>query len=196
MPAGETFFERHCWKDMNQKEVAAGRIIEMKYRLHEGNADGPLMEEMDEQWPLKFLFGSGAMMPVFEENIGALAEGNSFAFRIAAADAYGAHDPGRIHQLFFEDLEENPMYPFDLWDADDLIQLRGKDGVVHAGRVLEKHKQYVVVDCNHALAGKDLWFEGQILFVREARTDELEANRYIEPNGFRSHSTLRKPPNR
>lgn len=176
-------------------DIGPGKIIELKYTLRENDANGELLEEMDEQWPLKFLFGSGAMLPVFEENLSPLREGQRFAFSIKAADAYGEHDNDQVVQVFLDDLEENPRYPFDNYEVNDLIQLQTRKGEQHAGRITEIGKDYFVVDCNHAMAGKDLWFEGQILHIREARKDEIEANRYIEPNGFRSHSTLREPPN-
>ena len=52
-----------------------------------------------------------------------------------------------------------------------------------------------MVDTNHAMAGLDLFFEGQVLNVRKARQDELIHKRYIEPNGIRSDSRLSEPPN-
>ena len=180
---------------IQEKKVGEGKIIELKYMLFEGGPDGELLELMDEQWPLKFLFGSGVMLPVFEENLSPLSEGQKFKFLIAAADAYGEREASQIVQLFKEDLEENPRYPFDNYEEEDLVQFVTTDGKKYAGKIIEKRENDFVVDCNHALAGKDLWFEGQILFIREARADEIEANRYIEPNGFRSHSTLRLPPN-
>ncbi len=180
---------------MEVRKVGKGKIIEIKYQLRQGNAQGELLEEMDEQWPMKWLFGSGAMLPVFEENLSPLREGQQFAFGIASADAYGNHDQGQIKQVFTDELQENPRYPFDNYEVDDLIQMNTNEGEAFAGKIIEKGENYFVVDCNHAMAGVDLWFEGQILFIRDAREDELEANRYIEPNGFRSHSTLRKPPN-
>lgn len=179
----------------NTSHVGPGKIIELKYTLREHDAQGEILEEMDEQWPLKFLFGSGAMIPVFEENLSPLREGQRFAFPIKAADAYGEHNTDQVVQVFIDDLQENPRYPFGNYEVDDLIQLQTRKGKQHAGRITEIGKNYVVVDCNHAMAGKNLWFEGQVLHVREARKDELEANRYIEPNGVRSHSTLREPPN-
>lgn len=176
-------------------QVGPKKIIELKYILREGNASGEVLEEMNEHWPLKFLFGSGAMLPVFEENLSPLSEGQLFAFPIKAVDAYGEHDASQVIQVFLDELEENPRYPFSNYEVDDLIQLQTRKGEQHAGRITEIGTNYFVVDCNHAMSGKDLWFEGQILFIRDARKDELEANRYIEPNGFRSHSTLREPPN-
>jgi FKBP-type peptidyl-prolyl cis-trans isomerase SlyD len=44
------------------------------------------------------------------------------------------------------------------------------------GRVVEVNqaKGYVKMDFNHPLAGKDLHFEGTVLSVRDATSEELE----------------------
>ena len=177
------------------RKVGPGKIIEMKYTLRKGGKTGEVMEVMDEQWPLKFLFGEGMMLPVFEEYLLTMSEGQQFEFSLAPEDAYGQHDLSQVIQLFRDDLELSDRHPYEDIDAGDYLQLTTTSGSGHAGKVMEKTDQYLVIDCNHALAGMTLHFEGQILFIREARHDELEAGRYIEPNGFRSHSTLRLPPN-
>lgn len=165
--------------------VGPGKVVEVKYTLREQTADGAIIEVMDEQWPLCFLFGAGAMLPVFEENLGPLHSGARFEFRIAAADAYGAHDPNQVVQLFLDDINVDPRYPFENHEVGDFVQLNTADGRSVAGVMQQCNKRFIVVDCNHVMAGKDLWFEGQILFIREARADELLAQRYIEPSGVR-----------
>lgn len=166
---------------MNELEqVGPGKVVEVKYILREGGPKGPTLEIMDEQWPLRFLFGAGAMLPVFEENLSPLISGQRFAFRLAAEDAYGRRDAGQIVQLFRDEIEEDHRYPFENHEVGDYVQLNTADGRQIAGRMEQCNERYIVVDCNHALAGKDLWFEGQILFIREARADELLAGRYIE----------------
>jgi len=179
----------------SMKKVGEGKIIEMKYVLRKGDKTGEVMEVMDEQWPLKFLFGEGMMLPVFEEYLLTMHEGQQFEFTLAPEDAYGQHDPNQVIQLFKDDLKLSDRHPYEDIDAGDFLQMHTQNGQVHAGKVIEKTDAYIVIDCNHALAGMALHFEGQILFIREARKDELDAGRYIEPNGFRSHSTLRLPPN-
>lgn len=160
--------------------IAPGKVVELKYTLREGGPDGPVLEIMDEQWPLRFLFGAGTMLPVFEENLSPLRSGQRFAFRIAAADAYGAHHSDQVVQIFRDELVEDHRYPFENYAVGDFVQLNTQSGKPLAGKLKQVDAAYVVVDCNHAMAGKDLFFEGQILFVREATSDEKAAGRYIE----------------
>ncbi len=166
------------------EQVGPGKVIELKYTLRDGGKDGEVLEVMDEQWPLRFLFGAGAMLPVFEENLGVLVSGQRFAFPIAAADAYGAHDPSQVVQVFRDDLHDDHRYPYSNYEPGDFVQLHTEKGKV-AGILKLVTERYIVVDCNHAMAGRDLWFEGQVLFVRNARPDELLAGRYIEESGVR-----------
>ncbi len=167
------------------QRVGPGKVIELKYILREGEANGEVLEIMDEQWPLRFLFGAGAMLPVFEENLSPLVSGQRFHFRIAAEDAYGLHDSSQVVQVFTDTIEEDHRYPIAIHEVGDYVQLSTAQGAHYAGVIKQRTEQYIVVDCNHAMAGKDLWFEGQVLFVREARADELLAGRYIEPSGIR-----------
>lgn len=180
---------------MDEKRVGPGKIIEMKYELREDDANGQVLEIMDEQWPLKFLFGKGTMLPVFEEYLGVLEEGQQFEFTLAPEDAYGQHDIDQVVMVYKDELVLSDRHPYEMLDAGDYVQLQTVEGKKLTGEIKDKTDQFLVVDCNHSMAGKKLHFKGQILFVRPARADEMEAGRYIEPNGFRSHSTLREPPN-
>lgn len=166
------------------ERVGPGKVVEIKYTLRDGGKDGEVLEVMDEQWPLRFLFGVGAMLPVFEENLGVLLSGQRFAFPIAAADAYGDRDPGQVVQVFRDDIHLDHRYPYANYEPGDFVQLHTEKGNV-AGTLQQVTDGYIVVDCNHAMAGRDLWFEGQVLFVRDARPDELLAKRYIEESGVR-----------
>ena len=178
---------------MELKQVAPGKIVEMKYELRD--EQGSTLEVMDEQWPLKFLFGEGAMLPAFESELLGLEEGMRFEFTLNPEQAYGVKDPNQQVKVFRNDLQLGERYPYETLDVEDHVQLITTSNEQYAGMIIEKHDDYLVVDCNHAMAGKTLHFTGQILFIRDARKDEAEAKRYIEPNGFRSHSPLTEPPN-
>lgn len=177
------------------KTVGPNQIIEIKYILREANAQGEIHEVMDENWPFKFLFGAGALLPEFENQLEGLAEGQMFEFTIPAEKAYGQPDVEKKVQVFLDEIEENHRYPIDNYEEGDNISLVTKDKRSFVGTIEQLTDQYMVVDGNHAMVGKNLHFVGQILNIRDARKDELEHNRYIEPNGFRSNSTLTEPPN-
>ncbi|MEM9024032.1 MAG: hypothetical protein AAGB22_09840 [Bacteroidota bacterium] len=175
--------------------IEDGYIVEIKYELRDGGPEGETLELMSEEWPLKFLFGAGAMLPAFEANLRGLEEGQPFQFLLQARDAYGPHEPEQVVQVFLDEIAEDPHYPINRYETGDLITLNTEEGKVISGSIQQITDRYLLVDCNHSMAGKDLHFSGQVLHIREARWDERQAQRYIEPNGFRSHSTLRQPPN-
>jgi FKBP-type peptidyl-prolyl cis-trans isomerase SlyD len=176
-------------------KVQSGCIIEVKYILRKDNEKGEILEIMDEHWPFKFLFGSGILLPTFEQNLEALEDGMHFKFSLSAEEAYGKHDVSKIVQVFKEDIEEDHRYPIDNYEAGDFVNLSLGSAQQVSGVIHKIAKDYILVDGNHAMAGIDLHFEGQILNVRQAREDELLNSRYIEPNGIRSHSRLSEPPN-
>lgn len=173
------------------KVIDKDKIVELKYVLREGGANGTVMEVMDEHWPLKFYFGSGQMLPSFEENLVGTPEGSAFEFTLPAADAYGLLDPSLIKEYSYQDLPESERFPNKEFEAGDRLVFDMGTADERLGTVSEVLKGSVLIDFNHALAGKDLHFSGQVLYIREPRKEELVAKRYIEPNGIRSDSRLR-----
>jgi FKBP-type peptidyl-prolyl cis-trans isomerase SlyD len=169
-------------------------IVELKYELREGGCGGELLEMMDEHWPLKFYFGGGSMLPAFESHLAGLAEGDAFAFTLQASEAYGDIKPDLIRVIPMAALEQDPMFNPDQLEPGEILLLRDTDGREVSGLVTEVLPNGFLVDFNHALAGKSLHFSGNILYIREPRTEERQYKRYIEPNGIRSNSRLSDGP--
>jgi FKBP-type peptidyl-prolyl cis-trans isomerase SlyD len=168
------------------RTVREKHIIELKYILREKNEQGQVLEIMDENWPLKFLFGSGAMLPAFENNLFGTPEGAHFNFTLKAEQAYGKPDPRKFIQVFKDDIIENQRYPLDNFEVSDYVSIQTHKGENLNGKLVEVNQHYWVIDCNHAMAGLDLHFSGQVLFIKPASNEEIALNRYIEPNGFKS----------
>lgn len=176
-------------------KVQENRIVEIKYTLRKEGPNGEILEVMDEQWPFKFLFGAGVLLPAFEQHLKSLEERHPFSFTLTAEEAYGEPDPKKVAQVFKDEIVEDHRYPLDNYEEGDLINLTLANGKTISGKISEIKDDYILVDGNHVMAGFDLHFEGQVLNVRKARTDELIHKRYIEPNGIRSDSRLSEPPN-
>lgn len=172
------------------KKIAADQIVELKYTLREGGENGNVLEIMDEHWPLKFYFGGGSMLPAFEKQLEGLSEGQSFDFTLSPAEAYGNLDPANIEEIALEEIPESERFPFKDFEKGDRLVFNMGEDEEKIGTISEVLDHSVLVDFNHALAGKDLHFSGQVLYIREPRADEATAKRYIEPNGIRSDSRL------
>lgn len=158
-------------------------IITIAYDLREGHSKGQLLERMDPNWPFKFYFGSGKLLPAFEEQLRGLEEGESFAFTLSPEDAYGPVEEGNIIDVprsAFQALGENALI------AGNYVTLTDDLGDAHNGKIMSWTDDQVRVDFNHEMAGRTLHFSGVVLHIREATIDEHIRKNYIEEDGVRN----------
>ncbi len=161
-------------------------IVTLTYEVRDGDPSGPLLERMDVNYPFKFMFGVGKMLPAWERRIFGLKSGMGFAFKLDPEDAYGV--PSKAHilkmplQLFQNEREQ--IDPALLVEGQ-FVTLTDGDGKAVNAKILRWDDQEVTLDANHALAGKTLFFSGAVLDVRKPTVDELIQKRFIDLGGVR-----------
>lgn len=163
--------------------VEEQNIVTIAYELKERNAKGPLLERMDPNWPFKFYFGNGKLLPAFEEHLRGLGEGDRFEFTLSPEEAYGPVEEGNIIEVprsAFQGLGDNVLI------ADNYVTLTDDLGDAHNGKILSWTDEKVKVDFNHEMAGRILHFSGVVLHIREATLDEHIRKNYIEEDGVRN----------
>lgn len=158
-------------------------IITITYELREENADGPVVEVMDANWPFKFYFGSGKLLPAFEGHLLGLEEGDTFHFTLSPTEAYGQVLDSEIIDLPMDLFENNPE---SILEEGKYITVTDDQGGQHNGKILSWTNRTVKVDFNHVMAGKTLHFSGVILQVRPATVNELIRKCYIKEDGVRN----------
>ncbi|MBB4080033.1 FKBP-type peptidyl-prolyl cis-trans isomerase SlyD [Lewinella aquimaris] len=162
-------------------------IVTMTYEVRDGGPSGTLLERMDVNYPFKFMFGTGRMLPAWERRIFGLKSGMGFSFLLAPDDAYGKVSPDHVLEapisIFYNEREQ--IEP-GLLERGQYITLTDSNGKAVNAKVIDWDDKIVTLDANHALAGKTLFFSGAILNVREATVDELVRKQYIEEGGVRS----------
>jgi FKBP-type peptidyl-prolyl cis-trans isomerase SlyD len=148
--------------------VKSNSVVSLTYELHTTNEEGQqvFVEKADEQNALVFLYGTGMMLPKFEEHLAGLNVGDEYSFELSAEDGYGAIDPGA-----FADLPKEMFKEVDLPSVGDVIPLQDNEGNHFRAGVTAVHDDTIAVDLNHPMAGKNLIFSGKILSVREATPD-------------------------
>ncbi len=161
-------------------------IVTMTYEVRDGGPSGTLLERMDVNYPFKFMFGTGRMLPAWERRIFGLKSGMGFSFVLSPDDAYGQPNDGHIlHapiRIFYNEREQ--IEP-GLLEKGQYVTLTDADGKDVNAKVIDWNEETVTLDANHALAGKTLFFSGAILDVRKASVDELIRKQYIEEGGVR-----------
>ncbi|CAN5255369.1 FKBP-type peptidyl-prolyl cis-trans isomerase [soil metagenome] len=158
-------------------------VVSLTYDLyvdHEGSE--ALTESATEEQPLTFLYGAGQMLPKFEENLSTLSTGDTYDFRLSAADAYGEYDEEAIANL--------PLEMFsgaDVPEVGSILPLQDNNGNRFQGQVVSVAEDSVIVDLNHPMAGQELHFKGNILNVRPATPEELSHGHAHGADGHHAH---------
>lgn len=168
--AKRLFLHRINIEDMNIKK---DKVVSLIYELRLGSAEGDIVESLTEDRPLTFLYGSGNLLPKFEENIDGLTTGDSFKFDLAAGDAYGEVNDAAIVDVPIAAFEMDGKVDNEMLKLGNTIPMRDNAGNRLNGMVKEVTDANVKMDFNHPLAGNHLFFSGSVTEIREATEEEL-----------------------
>ncbi len=160
-------------------KVGKDKVISVTYILKVNDKE---IENVKSDSPLKFIFGSGMLLPKFEENLLDKEVEDSFDFKLPASQAYGEINPQMVVELPMNLFEMDGKVDFDIVKEGNILPMQDRSGNRMNGVIKEVKAldQKVVMDFNHPLAGEDLHFTGKIIEVREATEKELQDGLYGE----------------
>lgn len=156
--------------------ISKNKFVSVTYDLNVGNEDErDLMERATEEHPLQFIFGTGTMLPAFEENIKDLETGSKFEFSLAPTDAYGERVEENVVELPKHIFEVEGRFDNEYIKEGVTLPMMDSSGARMNGSVLEVKDEVVVMDFNHPLAGETLHFNGVVIDVHEPTEEEIAA---------------------
>lgn len=125
--------------------------------------DGTEFDSSTGQPPLEFVLGAGQILSGLDKEIDGMEIGSHQTVTVPAEEAYGAHDPAKVHAL------PRSAVPSDIDLKPGLqLQTRTPDGNTIPLVVTEIDEQVVTVDANHPFAGKDLVFDVELVEIVRA----------------------------
>ncbi len=154
--------------------ITKNKVVTLNYRLFEDNKQGKKVEETYGGKPLQFIYGIGMMLPKFEENLNNKKTGDKFSFTLVPDDAYGEYKDEAVFDLDKEMFKIDGKIEKDLFKVGNVIPMQDNNGNRIDGIVREINEKTIKMDFNHMMAGKTLFFEGDIVEVRDATPEELE----------------------
>jgi FKBP-type peptidyl-prolyl cis-trans isomerase SlyD len=148
-------------------------VVSIVYELRANSEEGDVVESLTNENPLTFLYGTGGLLPKFEEKLSGLKPGDNFEFLLNSEDAYGpvvenaiVHVPQTVFEIDGK-IDENLM------KIGTMVPMMDAEGRRLNGKVLAIEGDAVKMDFNHPMAGTDLFFKGEITDVRSATDEEL-----------------------
>ena len=165
-------------------KIEPQHVVSLTYDLYVKQEDGTegLAESATQEQPLTFLFGAGQMIPKFEQELSTLSTGDTYDFRISAAEGYGEFDEEAVANLPKEMFQGT-----DLPQVGEVLPLQDNNGNRFQGQVVSVTEDSVIVDLNHPMAGQELHFKGEIINVRPANAEELSHGHAHGADGHHAH---------
>ena len=110
--------------------------------------------------PLEFTIGRGEMIRGFEQAVVGMEPGETKIVRIASNQAYGRHNPEKVIQVSRSKMPEGLEQEIGM-----RVQGSMPDGQTVEFTIVSLTESEVTLDGNHALAGKDLTFDIELLEI-------------------------------
>jgi FKBP-type peptidyl-prolyl cis-trans isomerase SlyD len=153
--------------------VTKERVVSLTYQLRIDKPDGEIVESLTKDSPLIFLYGSGNLLPKFEEHINGLKVGDKFKFSLKANDAYGDLNDDAIVSVPISAFEMNGTIDPNMLRIGNKIPMQDSSGNRLTGIVSDVLEDTVKMDFNHPLAGNNLYFDGEITDIRNSTDEEM-----------------------
>lgn len=122
--------------------------------------DGTVFDTSREREPLEFTLGGGQLIPGFEKAVLGMAEGDTTEVSIESGDAYGERRDDLELEVSKSDLPDN-IEP----EVGMQLQMQQEEGRAIPVQITDVEEEYVTLDANHPLAGKDLNFEIELVEI-------------------------------
>lgn len=143
-------------------KVKEGDTVKVHYtgKLTE---DGSVFDSSREREPLEFTLGEGQLIPGFEQAVVGMEAGDNTTVEIESDDAYGERREDLELEVSKSDLPDN----IDPEVGMQLQMQQQENGRAIPVQITAVEDDFVQLDANHPLAGKDLTFDIELLEVVE-----------------------------
>ncbi len=138
--------------------IENGKQVSFDYTL---TVDEKLVDSSKARGPLKYTQGKGELISGLTRQLAGMRIGDEKQIVVAPEEAYGMVDPTAFKEMARSTLPKNVEPQVGMF-----LQVKSPDGQVFPVRISELKKDSVVIDFNHPLAGKKLFFQVKIVSIQ------------------------------
>lgn len=148
------------------KSIATHKMVTMKYAMKTHLPDSSSIDHPEEL--ISFVFGVETQVPTLEKALVGRREGEKMGLAIPPSEIYGDHDP-----LMIREIPQRGLIKPRLKEGQFYRQM--KRGSLLSFKALEIRPDTVLADFNSPMAGIRVSMDIEILDVRDATGDEIQA---------------------
>jgi len=139
--------------------ISQGKTISIEYTLK--LEDKTVVDSNVGGGPLTYIHGSHQIIPGLEKALEGMKIGDIKEVTVKPEEGYGPLDVNALMEVNKE------MIPPDAVEIGNHLQGKDQNGKVFSARIAEIKENTVVMDFNHPLAGKTLYFDVKVLNILE-----------------------------
>ena len=144
--------------------ISDGKTISMEYTLT--LEDKKVLDSNVGGKPMDFTQGSHQIILGLETALKGMKVGESKQVTVTPEQGYGAINPQAFQEVPVDKIPEKAR------NVGEMLQGKDAQGRMVQARVSEVNEKIVVLDYNHPLAGKTLFFDVKILDIQAAKTPQ------------------------
>jgi len=154
-----------------KETIQDNKMVELTYKVSDKKT-GHVLSTIE--FPLSYVHGAGQTLATqVTDELAGRAAGETIDVPIDGNAIYGARD----ENLVFTDHIEN--VPEEYREIGTKILMEGENGNTKEFIVIRMDEKTLTIDGNNPLCGRDLIFSLEILSVRDATSEEIEAGTKI-----------------
>jgi FKBP-type peptidyl-prolyl cis-trans isomerase 2 len=142
------------------KKAKIGDIVKVHFTCRQ--EDGTIFDSSIGKEPLTFTIGKGQVIEGLDQAVTGMEQDKSKTVKIAAEKAFGPHLAEKVHVIEKEQFSANLQPVIGM-----KFEIKQEDGSINIIRVTDVSESSVTMDTNHPLAGKDLFFDIQLIEIEQ-----------------------------
>ena len=158
-------------------KVEAFSVVTLRYVLKDDQ--GNILDQSDENDLLTYMHGTEYLVPGLESAILNHEKGDEFSVVVKAEEGYGAYNEQLVHDI------PRAHFGSDEPAVGDTFLAQTEEGALPV-TIKSVNDDFVKVDGNHPLAGQDLYFDIEIVDVREPTPEEKD-HKHVHLHGHCCH---------
>lgn len=148
-------------KGEKEMTISTGKEVSIEYTLKLENKE--VIDSNIGSEPLTFTHGARQIIPGLENALEGMKVGDSKQVTVKPEEGYGPINKEALIEVKKEQIPQEAL------KVGAQLQAKDPNGQILNFRVAEVKDQMVVLDANHPLAGKTLYFEVKILDIKDTR---------------------------
>ena len=158
--------------DTSKDIITDGKYVEVKYKVIDVRTDSVLTEV---EYPLGYVQGVNEVLaPAVMRELEGKAEGDTIEVPIDCNQLYGPRDESLVINERIENVPE------EYREVGTAILMENDSGQTKTFMVTRIAGDYITIDGNNPLCGREVIFKLEILLVRDATEEEIQFGGKVE----------------